>query len=108
MGAVGSTADNLQAAVQGETYEYSEMYPPMLAEAQKEGHRAKTMFGWALKVEEVHADLYKKALAAVLSGQDLAKIDIYLCPVCGHIELGQPKAKCPVCNLAPEKYRRMN
>ncbi|HAM35058.1 MAG TPA: rubrerythrin [Elusimicrobia bacterium] len=107
LGAVTSTADNLKAAVAGETYEYKEMYPPMLAEAQKENHKAKTMFAWALKAEEVHARLYQKALDAVLSGKDLADSEIYLCPVCGHLELGKPNAKCPICNLPPEKYRRM-
>ena len=107
MGAVSSTADNLKGAVQGETYEYTEMYPPMLAQAQKEQHRAKTMFNWALQVERVHADLYNKALQAVLSGQDMGTAEIYLCPVCGHLEIGKPSAKCPVCGLPADKYRRM-
>ena len=105
MGAVGSTADNLKGAVQGETYEHTEMYPPMLAQAQKEQHRAKTMFNWALQVEKVHADLYKKALEAVLAGRDMGTAEIYICPVCGHLEIGKPSAKCPVCGLPPEKYR---
>lgn len=107
MGAVSSTADNLKAAVQGETYEYTEMYPPMLAQAQKEQHRAKTMFNWAVQVERVHADLYKKALEAVVSGQDMGAAEIYVCPVCGHLEIGKPSVKCPVCGLPADKYRRM-
>ena len=106
MGAIGATADNLKAAVQGETYEYTKMYPPMLEQAQKEGHRAKIMFGWAVKAEEVHAGLYRRALQAVLKGSDMEKEDIYLCPVCGHLELGKPGSKCPICNLPPEKFRR--
>ena len=51
---VGSTADNLRAAVAGETYEFKEMYPPMLQQATAEGHRAKRMFEYALKAETVH------------------------------------------------------
>ena len=108
MDAVGTTAENLKSAVQGETYEFTEMYPPMLAQAQKDGHKAKTMFNWALKVEEVHADLYKKALKSVSAGQDLTRTDIYLCPVCGHLEIGKPADKCRVCGLPPEKFRRMD
>jgi len=83
MGAVGSTAENLKAAFAGETYEYQQMYPPMLETARKEGHQAKTMFAFALKAEEVHARLYAEALKAVESGKDLETAEFYLCPICG-------------------------
>jgi rubrerythrin len=104
MGGVKSTAENLQEAVAGETYEYREMYPPMLDQAAKENHRAKTMFRYALGAEEVHAKLYALALAAVRAGHDLDGAEIYLCPVCGHIEIGKPGAPCPICGLPAEKY----
>ena len=55
---VGNTADNLQAAIDGETYEYTEMYPPMLKQAEADGHKATRMFGFAVKAEAVHANLY--------------------------------------------------
>jgi len=67
---IGSTTENLKAAIEGETYEYTQMYPPMLQKATEEGHKAKTMFGFAVKAEEVHANLYKKALEAVQAGKD--------------------------------------
>jgi rubrerythrin len=107
MGGVGTTADNLKAAVAGETYEYTTMYPPMLEQAVAEGHKAKTMFGFALKAEEVHAKLYAAALKAIESGQDLEGAEIYLCPFCGDIEIGKPTAKCPICGAAAEKFRRI-
>jgi rubrerythrin len=66
------------------------------------------MFNWALKVEEVHANLYKKALQAVLTGKDMDKTEVYLCPVCGHLEIGKPTDKCQICGLPPEKFRRMD
>jgi rubrerythrin len=53
---IATTRENLQAAIEGETYEYTTMYPPMLEEAQAEGHRAKLMFGYAVKAEAVHAE----------------------------------------------------
>src|SRR5450759_107715 len=56
MDGVASTRDNLQAAIAGETYEFTTMYPPMLAEAESEGHRARFMFGYAMKSEAVHAE----------------------------------------------------
>ena len=83
---------------------YSEMYPPMLERAQTEAHRAKRMFGFALKAEAVHAELYKAALEAVARGEDLESGEFYLCPVCGHIEYGKPPQACPICGLKGEKY----
>ncbi len=97
MGAIGTTAENLQEAVNGETYEYTEMYPPMLEQAENEGHPAKRMFGYAMKAEEVHAKLYAQALEAVKQGEDLDVGDIYLCPICGHVEFGTAPASCPIC-----------
>src|SRR5512144_777745 len=41
MEGIGSTAQNLQTAIDGETYEFTQMYPPMLQQAQAEGHKAK-------------------------------------------------------------------
>jgi rubrerythrin len=104
MDAVKSTADNLRAAVEGETYEFKEMYPPMLTQAQTDNHKAKRMFGFALKAEAVHADLYRLALEAVSQGKDLAESSFYLCPVCGHVEMGNPPAVCPICGVKGEKY----
>ncbi len=73
-------------------------------QAEKENHKAKRMFKYALEAEKVHAELYKLALQAVEQGKDLDISEIYLCPVCGHIEFGKPKDKCPICGALPEKY----
>ena len=94
---VGSTADNLQEAINGETHEFIDMYPPMLEQAIEEGHKAKTMFKFAVAAEAVHAELYQRALEAVKDGKDLEEMDFYLCPVCGHIVFGQPPERCPIC-----------
>ncbi|MFH2203440.1 MAG: rubrerythrin family protein [Elusimicrobiota bacterium] len=107
MGGVGSTLDNLKDAVQGETYEYKEMYPPMLEQADKDGHRAMRMFNLALQAEEVHADLYQQAADALEGGKDMTGDEVYLCPVCGHIHIGQPEDRCPICKLPPEKYKKI-
>ncbi len=101
---INDTVENLKAAIGGETYEFTEMYPPMLEKAEEEGHKAKRMFKFAVDAERVHAELYQIALNAAEEGKDLDVSEIYLCPVCGHIELGIPKDKCPICNLPAEKY----
>jgi rubrerythrin len=103
MGGVKTTLENLKEAVGGETYEYTEMYPPMLEQAEAEGHKARRMFGFALLAEKVHADLYEMALAAAEAGTDL-DAEFWLCPICGNIELKKPDAPCTICKAKPEKF----
>ena len=101
---VGDTLNNLEAAIGGETFEFEEMYPPMLAQAEKEGHKAKRMFGFAVKAEAVHAILYTKALEAARKGEDLTEVEFHLCPVCGHIEFGKAPDNCPICGVPAAKF----
>jgi rubrerythrin len=107
MDGVGSTADNLKAAISGETYEYTEMYPPMLQQAEADNHKARRMFNLAAKAEAVHAQLYQMALQALAQGTDLAETNFYLCPVCGYIEMGQPPESCPICGTQQDRFSRI-
>jgi rubrerythrin len=101
---IGSTIENLKGAIAGETYEFKEMYPPMLKLAEEENDKAKRMFGYAVKAEEVHAKLYSLALEAAAQGKDLEISKIYLCPVCGNIEFGEPTEKCFICGAPAAKF----
>lgn len=101
---VNSTIENLKAAIAGEKYEYKEMYPPMYDLANSENHKAKRMFRYALRVEEVHAKLYQLAVEAAERGKDLDVSQIYLCPVCGNIEFGKPPESCPICGTLGSKF----
>jgi len=106
MEGVGSTKDNLNEAINGETYEFMEMYPPMIKEAEEEGNRAAELsFRRANTVEATHAKLYKKALEAVESGDDLESQDMYVCQVCGHTVEGNAPDRCPVCGVGKEKFK---
>jgi rubrerythrin len=104
MSGVGSTVENLQAAIAGETSEFTQMYPPMLRQAEAENHKAKRMFGYAVKAEEVHARLYQMALDAAKTGKDLSATEIYLCPVCGHIEFNRAPDSCPICGTKGSRF----
>ena len=106
MGGVGTTRENLKAAVAGETYEFTEMYPPMVAQAEAEGHRAKKMLDFANRAEKVHAGLFGQALEAMKAGKDLSQMDVYLCPVCGDLEFGIPE-KCPICGAPGAKFQKI-
>lgn len=104
---VGDTVTNLKEAIGGETYEFEEMYPPMLEQAEAEGHKAKRMFRYAVEAEEVHAKLYALALEAAERGEDLTETEFFLCPVCGHIEFGSPPENCPICNVSGGKFQQI-
>lgn len=101
-GKIGDTLSNLQDAIDGETYEFTKMYPEMIKDAAEEDQRAvEKYFGWVNEVEEVHSKLYKKALEA--KGQ-VADVDYYICSVCGYTHEGPHEGKCPVCNAAEKAF----
>jgi len=105
LGGIKSTAENLKEAIEGEGFEFQQMYPPFLAEAQQEGDRlAEISFRNALAVEEIHHDLYLKASAAILSGGDLAARPVYVCEICGNTVYDAAPDKCPVCLVPKERF----
>ncbi|HHV59029.1 MAG TPA: rubrerythrin family protein [Clostridiaceae bacterium] len=100
-GKIGSTADNLKDGIAGETYEYKEMYPEFVKEAEAEGNKAALMaFTFAMKAEEVHAKLYEEALENI---DQTEEVFYYLCPVCGNIEKSIPE-KCKICGVPGSKF----
>jgi len=108
MGGIKNTEDNLNSAIEGEGFEFQQMYPKFIAEAQKEeNNRAVTSFKNALAVEEIHHGLYTQALNAVKSGSDLPDAKIYVCPVCGNTVKDNAPDKCPVCGAAKEKFQEV-
>lgn len=105
MGGIKTTVENLEAAIEGEGFEFQEMYPKFLAEAQEEGMKpAEFSFKNALAVEEIHHGLYAKALEAVQGGNDLPATPVYVCPVCGNTVEGGVPDTCPVCNVSGSKF----
>jgi len=105
MGGVQDTAANLEAAVEGEGYEFKDMYPQFLSEAESEGAKpAVTSFKYALAVEGIHHGLYVEALEAVKAGKDLPEAKIWVCPVCGNTVKGQPPEKCPICGVPGDRF----
>jgi rubrerythrin len=102
---VKSTMDNLSTAISGETYEFKKMYPEFLAEAKQEGAKqAAWSFDVANKVEQIHAGLFQKAMDAMKNKKEMAKVDYYVCSVCGNTVEGSPPEKCPICGSPREKF----
>jgi len=107
MGEMKSTAENLQAAINGENYEVVSMYPQFIKDAEGEAQkRALTSFKWAYEVEKVHESLYRKALEAL--GEDMPEIDYYVCPFCGYTHEGPLDDKCPVCGTPGKRFTRID
>lgn len=108
MGGVKDTAGNLQAAINGEGYEFQKMYPGFLSEAESEKNAAAVAsFRNALAVEKIHYDLYSKALESLKTGKDLPGRDIFVCEVCGNTVYGQAPDKCPVCGASKGKFTKI-
>ena len=98
---IGTTAENLKAAAEGENYEWTDMYATMAKEAKEEGfdHIA-FLFEEVAKIEKEHEERYLKLLANVEGGIVFSRDGdmIWQCSNCGHIHVGkQAPEVCPVC-----------
>jgi rubrerythrin len=108
LSAIESTQKNLETSIAGETHEFTHMYPEFVKLAETEGKSdALLAFTHAMKAEQVHATLYKKALDMVKSGKDIGREKIFLCPVCGNIEVGKVPDKCPICGVFGKQFREI-
>ncbi len=104
---VGSTADNLQEAINGETHEFKNMYPEMIATAKSENASdALRSFEYANAVEEVHAALYKKQLDGL--GSSSEEYPYWVCPVCGYTAEREHPERCPVCNAKGDRFIKVD
>ena len=106
MGGIGTTMDNLKDAINGETYEFTKMYPEFIEEAKKEDDkRALWSFEVANKVEKIHAGLYEKALSEIGMNEE---VDYYVCNVCGYTMEGEPHGSCPICGASASRFDKID
>jgi rubrerythrin len=106
---MGSTKDNLKAAISGENYEYTKMYPEFakVAEREKLFKLAKRLRAIAL-AEKHHEERYKKILKEVVQKTVFKKKRAiwWVCRECGYIHYGkQPPIKCPSCDHSRNFYQ---
>lgn len=104
MQGIGSTEENLKAAIGGETYEFDEMYPQMIKEAEEEGNKsAVRSMTLANEAEKVHAEMFRKAL------ENPGKVPpkVYLCMVCGHIAEDHAPDICPICGAKSHVFKEI-
>jgi rubrerythrin len=95
---VKTTQENLEDAIEGESYEFNEMYPEYIKNANVAGnYMAQISLTYAYKVEKKHRDFYIAALAALKAGKDhdLAK-KYFLCPTCGNTYATIAPSRCEI------------
>ncbi|MHB1162160.1 MAG: rubrerythrin family protein [Chloroflexota bacterium] len=104
---IGSTTDNLDAAIDGETFEFEEMYPSYMAVAELQGETAalKSMQR-ANEAEKVHAQLYSRAKEAATSSRDVEMGQVVVCQACGYTAEGDAPDKCPLCGAPRERFSK--
>jgi rubrerythrin len=104
---LGTTIENLKASIDGEHYEYTEMYPQFADMAEKEGLKDISDRLRAIgKVEEHHEERFKNILEQIEAGTVWKKDkDVeWVCRKCGYVHIGmEPPEECPSCDH-PKKY----
>ncbi len=101
---VGSTIENLKAAIARERNENQTMYSSMLKQAISDNHKSKLRIEYNIKSKEAHANLYFSALAALKDGRDLTERELYLCPFCGNFSSELPEKNCSICSAPADKF----
>jgi rubrerythrin len=103
---LGTTSENLDVAIEGETFEINEMYPAYRAVAKDQGEEAaEESFKWAYLSEKTHAKLFKKAKEAAQGGKDMELGTVQVCQTCGYTLDGDAPDKCPVCLEPKESFK---
>ncbi|MHA2408358.1 MAG: rubrerythrin [Candidatus Ranarchaeia archaeon] len=104
---LSTTAENLQAAINGENYEHTSMYPEFAKTAEEEGLPAIAKRLRAIAVAEIHHEQrYKKLLKEVVGDTVFKKGEkyVWVCRKCGYMHEGtEPPEECPSCSH-PTKY----
>ena len=107
LGGIHKTAENLEAALGGETFEVDEMYPVYNSDAKLQQEKdAERSTHYALEAEKIHADMYKQAKKVAAVGKDIELKEVYICPVCGYTHEDEPEDFCPVCGVKKEIFKK--
>ena len=104
---IGSTVENLEAAIAGETHEFEHMYPEMIEAARKaERKDALRTFEYANEVEKVHAALYREVLNSLDRSRETTVF--HVCPTCGYTSEGEAPETCPVCGVKGTMFKKID
>lgn len=107
LGELGTTAENLAHAAEGENYEWTDMYESFAKDAEEEGFKViAAQFRMVGKIEKAHEERYRELLKNVEMQKVFEKSEetMWECRNCGHLVMGKKAPElCPVCNH-PKAY----
>ncbi len=108
LGEIKTDIENLAAAIGGEHYEFTSMYPDFIEEAKAENNQeAVGSFNLANKVEQVHHRLFQTALRNLELERPIKDSPYYVCQVCGNTVEGEAPDRCPICGAPREKFKKI-
>jgi rubrerythrin len=107
LGGISTSSQNLQTAIDGETFEVNEMYPAYKEVARLQQEKgAERSTDWALKAEKIHAAMYQKSKQAVEGSKDVELKEVFICELCGYTGEGEAPDRCPICGAKKDKFRK--
>ena len=108
---IGTTAENLKAAADGENYEWTDMYDDFASTAEKEGFKElAAKFRLVAEIEKHHEERYRALLNNVETKAvfEKSEVKVWECRNCGHIVVGTKAPElCPACKH-PQSYFEIN
>ena len=108
LGEIKTDKENLKAAIGGEHYEFTSMYPGFIEQANKEKNQpAVRSFDLANKVEQIHHKLFEAALNIQQAGKTMKEHAYYVCQVCGNTVEGEAPEKCPICGTPRSGFKKI-
>ena len=107
---VKSTKENLQDAINGESYEVETMYPDFIKAASEGNVNLATIsFNYAYKTEMKHKELYKDALSKLNEKQESSLAsNYYVCPTCGNTYAGDAPNRCGISMTSRDRFLEIN
>ena len=105
-GVIGDTEENLKAAFENEINANTTIYPPLIKQATDlEREDIAWSFSRSRDVEERHSKLYKDALSAMITEQE---VNYHVCQICGYVFDGDLPDNCPVCKASKDNFKEVS
>lgn len=103
-GKIGTTEENLEAALQNEIKAGEEEYPEMVQDAGEGSTAVKKAFTQSMNTDGEHAEIFKNAMKDLLAERE---VEYYVCRICGHISENFVPENCPICRAVRGRFKKV-
>lgn len=105
LGQIGKTGDNLAEAIDEKTYDFTQLYPTFIEQADRDGNPvASAAIQAAINTTKTHVKVLNLALENLGRNKEY---NYYVCGMCGNLESGDEPVSCKVCGAAREKFNQV-